>query len=328
MWNFSFTRSLAIVAQTWPFLVLRLGVVIVSALIFLVMGASGALLGHQLAPALIDSINPWQGAIFGTFGGVGLGMAVLRILREYALYLVKAAHIAVLVRLVDTGRLPDQPQLAYGRGLVAGRFTEASLLFGLDQMIKVVVRAVARLFSGVGMLLPVPGLRVLLQVVHAVIETSITFVDEIILAHNIRNTGQNPFKGAADALVLYTQNGKAMLRNSAWLTLFLSLAGLVLLVCVVGPFALWYYYETGPEQAYALIGAAVALLMIKEVVLEPVAVAALLQAFTEVTAGQQPDPRWRERLDAASPAFTKLGNNGFHMPHDIAPAQPGGGQFA
>lgn len=328
MWDFSFTRSLAMVAQTWPFLVLRLVVVILSTLIFLVMGASGALLGHQLVPLVTDSLNAWQGAIFGTIGGVGLGMAVLRILREYALYLVKAAHIAVLVRLVDTGRLPDEPQLAYGRQVVGARFRQASLLFGLDQMIKLVVHAVAKVFSRVGLLLPIPGLLPLLRIIHAVIETSVTFVDEIILAHNIRHPGQNPFKGATDALVLYTQNGKAMLRNSAWLTLFLSLLGLALVVAVVGPFALWYYYETGPEQAYALFGAAVALLLIKEVVLEPIAVTALLQAFTKVTAGQQPDPRWRERLDAASPAFAKLGNNGFHMPHDIQPARPDSGQFA
>ncbi len=328
MWNFSFTRSLAIVAQTWPFLVLRFAVVVLSALIFLVLGASGALLGHELVPLLSDSFNAWQGTIFGTIGGVGLGLAVMRILREYALYLVKAAHIAVIVRLVDGGRIPDMAQLTYGRRAVGARFGQASLLFGLDQMIKGVVHSVSRLFAGAGALVPVPGLHVVLGIVRAVVETSVTFVDEIILAHNIRNGQQSPFKGAADALVLYAQNGKAMLRNSAWLTLFLALTGLALLLVIAGPFAAWYLVETGTTQAYALIGAAVAILVVKEVVLEPIAVAALLQAFTAVSEGQEPDPRWRAHLETASDAFARLGNNGFHMPRDIQPEPERGGQFA
>lgn len=328
MWEFSFIRALSVVARTWPYLLLRLLVVIVSAAIFLIMGASGALLGHQLLPLVTDSLDAWQGLVVGTVGGVGLGILVMRILREYALYLVKASHIAVLVHIIDHGDLPDEPQLVYGRRAVTERFAETSLLFGLDQMIKLAVHAVAGVFSRAGALLPIPGLQAVLRVVHAVIETSVSFVDEIILAHNLRNPGQNPFHGAADALVLYAQNGRAMLRNAAWLTLFLGLVGLALVAVIVGPFALWYLAETGPQQAYGLVGAAVALLMIKEVVLEPIAVAALLEAFTRSTAGQKPNPRWYEALEAASPDFVKLRNNGFHMPRDIAPVQPHDGRFA
>ena len=62
-------------------------------------------------------------------------------IREYILYLVKAGHIAVLVKVHDGQKLPDgRDQINYARGIVKQRFTEASVLFGLDQLIKGVLR--------------------------------------------------------------------------------------------------------------------------------------------------------------------------------------------
>src|SRR5690606_40642685 len=78
------------------------------------------------------SSTVWGGVIgFGVFG------AVMYWAREYILYIVKAGHIAVLVKLIDGEPLPDgRSQITYAKSVVTERFAQASLLFALDQLVK------------------------------------------------------------------------------------------------------------------------------------------------------------------------------------------------
>lgn len=305
LWDFSIGRTFGVVARTWPFLVLRLIVFGITGLIFVVMVASGGVLGHELLPLIFGDLSAMQSGIFGAMGGVGLGALVVRIVREYTLYMVKAAHIAVIVRLIDHGSLPHGAgQLSYGWRTTRERFVEASLLFGLDQMIKAALAGVRKLFDRIGGWLP--GLGVILSIVGAIVEVAVSYVDEIILAHNIRNPSANPWRTSADAVVLYAQNGRVMLKNAAWLALFLLIGGLAILAVFVGPFALMAEGLPGPNNGYALAAAIVLAIVIMNVILEPIAFCALLQVYDQATAGQTPDPAWEQRLDRATPAFSEL----------------------
>ncbi len=321
LWDFSIGRTVGIVARTWPFLVLRLIVFGITGLIFVVMAASGGVLGHELLPLMFTQLSPMQGGIFGLMGGIGFGALVVRIVREYTLYIVKAAHIAVIVRLLDDGALPQgESQLGYGWRTTRERFVEASLLFGLDQMIKAALAGVRKLFDRIGGF--VPGLGVILSIVRAVVEVAVSYVDEIILAHNIRNPGANPWRTSADAVVLYAQNGRVMLRNAAWLALFLLLAGLAILAAVAGPFALMLDGLPGPNTGYGMAAAVVAAIVVINVVLEPIAFCALLQVYDQATRGQTPDPAWARRLEQATPAFSALRDHPPEPPQ-AAPAMSG-----
>ncbi len=113
--------------------------------------------------------------------------------REYILYLVKAAHIAVLVEIFDGRDVPGgRGQIAYGAEFVKTHFLQSSVLFAVDRLIKGVLNAFFRTVNFFTAFLPVPALQQLLRVAETVVRMSLTYVDEIILAHLIRTRTTNP----------------------------------------------------------------------------------------------------------------------------------------
>ena len=62
----------------------------------------------------------------------------------------------------------------------------------------------------------------------------------------------------------------------------------------------------GAAGPLALIIAVVFAWGIKQAVIEPVGMAALMQVFFKVTEGQQPNPEWEGKLDSVSKKFSKL----------------------
>jgi len=245
-----------------------------------------------------------------TFWGGGIGFVVtagaIYLMREYLLYIVKAGHIAVMVELLDGRELPEG-QVAYGRKLVTERFAEASVLFGLDQLIKGVVRAITGLVQGLMSILPIPGLRSIMSVVRAFLKVSVGLVDEVILAHTIRTRSENPFASAKEALVLYGQNAKPMIKNAAWLTLFSWVLSIVVFLVMLAPAAALVYMIPGAWSAGGLVFALIFAWAVKVALIEPFAIACLLQSFFKAIEGQTPNPEWEAKLDNASKKFRKLG---------------------
>ena len=138
--------------------------------------------------------------------GFGLVSAALYFAREYILYLVKAAHIAVLVELLDGKDVPaGQGQIAYGAAFVKTHFAESSVLFGVDQLIKGVLRAFFRTINFFTAFLPIPALQQMIRIAEAIVRMSLTYVDEIILAYLIRTRTTNPWDTAKDGLILYAR---------------------------------------------------------------------------------------------------------------------------
>ncbi len=307
MWDFSLGTTLALLLRTWPFLALRFFVFGGIAVLFLAVTGSGALIGYGVGTGFYDQTSGYQFGIYGTIGGFVLSGLIFRLIRQYILYMVKAAHIAVLMRLVDGAPLPDgMGQVAYGRQIVTERFVEANALFALDLLIKGVVKTIGRVVSGIGAFVPIPGLRQIIGIINAVIETSVTFVDEIILAYNIRTQSGNPWESSRQALVLYAQNGRTMIRNAAWLTFFLFAMSVLIFLILVAPLAAIFAAMPGTTVAYGIIAAVVFAIFVKETLIEPFAVAALMQVYFKTIEGQQPDPEWDEKLAGISGKFREL----------------------
>src|SRR5690606_36015216 len=155
-------------------------------------------------------------ALWGGVIGFGFVGAVMYWLREYILYIVKAGHIAVLVELIDGKPMPGgRSQIDHATKVVRQRFAQASVLFAIDQAIKGVVAAITGLVKGIFSVLPLPGIRQLSGILHAFLPVAVGFIDEVILAHAIRSGSTNPWLSAKQALVLYGQNYKVMLKNAA-----------------------------------------------------------------------------------------------------------------
>jgi len=205
MWDFSLSSTLNIMFKTMPFILLRMAVFFGITVAYIAVTGVGAGVGFGVGNIFGDTDGGGGiGAVWGGLFGFGAVSLAVYWIREYILYVVKAGHIAVMVRLIDGQDIPSgKNQFSYGKEIVTARFAETNVLFGLDQIIKGIIRVITGLVGGVGMLLPIPGVQGLLSFVNSVIRMSLTYVDEVVLGYNMRIDSQNPYETAQDGLVLY-----------------------------------------------------------------------------------------------------------------------------
>jgi hypothetical protein len=308
MWDFSFGRAVGIMVRTLPFVLLRMGVYFGTALAYVLVTGTGAGVGWGIG-ALGDEGFRGQATVVGGLAGFGIVALVMYWLREYILYIVKAGHIAVMVELIDGRPMPEgRGQVAHAQAMVRERFAEASVLFAIDQLVKGVLRAITGLIRGIFTILPIPGVRQLATILHAFLRVAVGFIDEVILAYGMRTRAEDPWQSARTALVFYAQNYKPMLKNAAWITLFVYGATAVLFFVMLAPAALISNLYPGGMSAMGIVIALILAWSVKQAFLEPLAVACLLQAYFHAIEGQEPDPDWEARLDGMSSKFGQIKN--------------------
>ena len=312
MWDFDIGRTLAIMARTWPFIAMRLVVYFAITVAYVFATGAGAGIGFGIGHISSDPDGPYAFAAWGGVAGFVLVAAVVYWIREYILYIVKAGHIAVMVYLVDGREVPDgQGQIAFARQVVTRRFMEANVLFLLDQLIKGVVRVITGLIGGVAAMLPVPGLQGIARFVNTVVRLSLTYVDEVVLAYNVRLDSEEPYETAKRGVILYAQNGKVMIRNAVWLALFLWGLAFVVFLVMLAPAAAILYAMPGQLAGWSFVLAIVFAWAIKAALLEPFAVCALMQVYFRTIEGQTPNAEWERRLTDASKHFRELKEKAF-----------------
>ena len=306
MWDFSVGQALALMGKTLPFIIFRIVVYAGIALAYVLATGVGAGVGWGVG---VFGDGDFQAAstVWGGVAGFGIVAGILYFAREYILYIVKAGHIAVLVKLIDGEAVPDgQGQITYASEVVKARFAQSSVLFAVDQLVKGVLGAIIGIVQGVASLLPIPGLQNLVGLVRAFLRISVGLVDEVILAHAIRTEAINPWVSAREALVLYAQNYPTMLRNAAWLTVITYLLAFVVFLVMLAPAGLIVWLLPGGWSAGGFIFALVFAWAVKAALIEPFAIACMMQVFFRVTAGQTPDPEWENRISGVSRKFNEL----------------------
>ena len=304
MIDFNFGQIIGLLLRTLPFLVLRLLVYMGITLAYIVLTGAGAGIGWLVGSAASTGS---AGAFWGGLAGFGLTSGLMYWAREYLLYLVKAGHIAVLVELLDGKPIPGgRGQIDYATSVVKQRFAQSSVLFGIDQLVKGILRVFTRITLSVATLLPIPGLAPLMKLANAVITTSLTYVDEVILAHNLRMASTNPWASSRDAVVLYAQNYKALLKNAVFLTFIAWALTLAIFLVVFAPVAALVGLFPGVAGFWTFALAAVTAWALKAALVDPFAMTALMQAYFKLTAGQTPDPAWSAKLESMSGKFREL----------------------
>jgi len=306
MWDFSIGQALGLMGRTAPFIALRVLVYAGIAIAYVLVTGVGAGVGWGIG-AFGDEDFRAGATIWG--GGIGFALTAgaLYFAREYILYIVKAGHIAVLVKLIDGEAVPDgQNQITYATAIVKDRFAEASVLFGVDQLVKGVLNAIIGIVQGVASFLPIPGLTNLVALVRAFLKIAVGLVDEVILAHAIRTNATNPWASAQTALVLYAQNYPTMLRNAAWLTLITYGLAFVVFLLMLAPAAAIVWLLPGGWSAAGVVFALIFAWAVKAALIEPFAIACMMQVFFRTTAGQTPDPEWDARISGVSRKFNEL----------------------
>lgn len=306
MWNFSLGKSFTLMVQTMPFIVLRCVVYFGITLAYVLFAGVGSGLGWSIG-ALGDKGFQATATLWGGLTGLGITAWAVYLLREYILYIVKAAHIAAMVQFMDGSELPaGKSQVDHARTVVQQRFGQANVLFVMDQLIKGVVTAITGVVQGISSLLPIPGITQFAGLIRAFLRLAVGLVDEVILAYAIRTDSQNPWQSARTALVLYAQNAPGMLKNAAWLTAFVYGLSFLVFLLFLAPAAALAYMLPGAWTAGGLIFALIFAWALKASVIEPFAIACLLQAYFQAIEGQQPNAEWEARLDGVSRKFTEM----------------------
>ncbi len=307
MWDFSISTGLSLMRQTAPYVLFRMAVYFGIAVAYVLVTGTGAGVGYGIG-GFGDADFRAGTTMWGGIIGFGMTAGVIYLMREYLLYVVKAGHIAVMVELLDGRPLPEgQGQVAYGRKIVTQRFKEASVLFGVDQLVKGVINAITGLVQGILGLLPIPGLDKVMGILRAYLRLAVGLLDEVILAHGIRHRSENPWASAKEALVLYGQNAGPMMRNAAWLTAITYGLSILVFLVMLAPAAAVVYLIPGAWSASGVVFALLFAWAVKAALIEPFAIACLLQAFFKVTDGQAPNPEWERKIEGVSAKFKTLG---------------------
>lgn len=304
MLDFRTGQIFGLLMRTLPFLALRLVVYIGITIAYILAVGVGS--GIGLLFGRIGG-NGGSGAGIGGLIGFGIVSGILYWARQYLLYLVKAGHIAVLVELLDGRQVPaGKGQIDYATNIVKQHFATSSMLFGLHQLIRGVLRVFNRLTVSIASWLPIPGLDVLVKLVDAVINTGLSHLDQVILAQILRKQSDNPWAVARDSTVLYAQNYKGVLKNAAFLTLIIWGLTLLIWIVIAAPIAaligLFHVHAGFWTFALALITA----LSLKAALIDPFATVALIQVYDKITAGQSPNPEWAGKLETMSAKFRTL----------------------
>jgi hypothetical protein len=320
MWDFSFGRAIAMIIQTLPFIVLRIVLYAGIALSYIVTVGIGGAIGWGFGHAGAGDGAPASGALWGSVIGFALVSGALYLAREYILYLVKAAHIAVLVEIYDGRSVPaGQSQIGYGASFVKTHFAESSVLFGVDQLIKAVLRSLFRTINFFSAFLPIPVLQSLIRLAESFVRMSLTYVDEIILAYLIRTKTRNPWETARDGIILFAQNYTHFLKNAVWLSIMMWALTFVLFVVLLAPAAALVALLNSPSGYWTFGLAVVIAVALKKAIMEPIAIAALMQVYFKEIEGQTPNAQWSERLSQVSNRFRDLGQKASGW---AAPANP------
>ena len=307
MSDFSFSTSMSVMRKTAPFLFFRMAVYFGIAVAWILATGTGAGIGWGVG-AMGDDGFQASSTLWGGAAGFGIAGAALFFMRDYILYMVKAGHIAVMIEYLEGRDIPDgKGQISYAQGIVKERFAQANVLFAIDRLIKGVIRAVTGLVQGIASLLPIPGLDGIMNLVRAFLKVAVGLIDEVILAHLIREKVENPWTGAQEALVLYAQNAKPMLKNAAIITIVSYILSFVVFLIMLAPAGAVVYMIPGGWSAGGFVFAIIFAWAVKAALIEPFAIACLLQAYFKVTEGQTPDPEWMNKLESTSGKFRSLG---------------------
>lgn len=310
-----FRSAVSLLTRTAPFLVFNLAIYGAFFLAVVVWLAVFGGLAVLFAPRIeILALIFMMIAIGGPSG-------VLLFARRYILYMVTGAHIAVITKLLVEGELPPGTnQVTYGREVVTKYFKEVSVLFVLDRMVNRIVKRFTNRFVRIVDWLPLGGgATKVARWAAAIVNRSLSYVDEAIISYAIAQGEPNVWKSAREGLILYAQAYPPILKTAVkvWLlgrAFFLTLLvifGIPGVLVLLAFNAIWF-------QILVIVGVLMFSWLLVKAIFEPFATAYTVLTFQHATAGLEVDPVWDERLRSVSGEFKKLADRarGFAEGHD------------
>ena len=175
------------------------------------------------------------GMIIGFIVWCGTIKLVHLAVMNYAGYLVKAGHVAVLAEIAATGQVPPN-QVNYGKDQVKERFLTANAYFALDKLVSTAVKQIQQGIQKVSNKLNfIPGMEQLAGIAKFFVNLSLGYIDECCLGYTFYKKEQGAFQSACDGVVIYAQNIVHLLKNAAVTMLKVSLATVIAVIVIFIP---------------------------------------------------------------------------------------------
>ena len=227
---------------------------------------------------------------------------ILKFFKMFVIYLLQAAHIAVISQLLRDGKLPDgKGQIEYGKEFVMTKFKDVAAISAVDVMINAILKAFNQTIIRTAEFINFPGLEGLAQLINITVNYSVSYLAEAILSFIIVHKEENYWKGAKDGLILYVQSWKGLLVNSAVMGIINGVSFVVFFLILILPLSLLF-----PHSGIGVVVAIALAYLIKEALVYPVAMIAIIVTFYNETQGKEPDAEWEARLDSVSTKFGEL----------------------
>jgi hypothetical protein len=305
MWDFSFATSATLLLRTAPFLLIRAAVYFGAGAAFVVAAGGGAGIGLALG-ALAGSGGRTPGAFWGAIAGLALVALMLWWLREYILYLVRASHLAAMTVALDGKRAPRGfGPMGHALDLVQQRFRGVERLSEVDRLTRAALADMMRIPEVADDLLPA-GMRSSADALRVLFRATFAFLADVLIARQFRGPARDPWPRARDALILFAQNHAPLMRNAIPLALFAYGATFVAFLFGLIPAAAIARALPGGLMVMTVPLAAIFAWSIRQALVEPLAVASMLQAYVNLAESGAPDTDWDTALTHASDHFREI----------------------
>ncbi|MEK7862162.1 MAG: hypothetical protein AAB295_02745, partial [Chloroflexota bacterium] len=268
--------SVEVMVELRQFLLYRLAV-------YTAMGAIivaywiGVLLLYWLLSKMVEAV-----AVIFLIAAIAGNWGLFTIARSFLLYAVQAGYVAVLTQALSAGIPPHVNQKDLAKEMVTARFRDVAMLAAVDQLVKGVVSSFSKTIEDMSSWVPIPGMHQLLVVVNAVIGRAVNTIDEAILSLVFMRPEQPTWQTVREGLVLYAGAWQPVLKLSAGLVVldFLCTPLLfVMLLMVVGMPTMVLFTHMPLFRGLAIVIPFVITYLVRQVILEPLAVTAVVIAF-------------------------------------------------
>lgn len=203
----------------WMRLALGMVVVGASVLLFAIIAGISVLVGAE-------AVNVPGLAIWFILTAIIYGLVM-----NYAGYMLKAAHVAVVSKVVVDGSVPEN-MIEAGKTMVMNRFGATNAYLVLDRLISGAVRELQKTVGKVGNIFgEIPGISTAVEFLQTFIGIALGYIDECCLGYTFYKEGEGAFKAGCDGVVIYFQNIKGLLKSALLTTVMVM--GMVFLTWLV-----------------------------------------------------------------------------------------------
>jgi len=226
---------------------------------------------------------------------------------------IACGHVAVLTELITHGRIGNgtEGQFAYGRRIVMDRFGEVAILFGLNALIRAVLRAFHNALDTLGDWLPAPGMKAIVGLLNTILSAATRYLDKVVLSYDLARGGDDPRRNIQDGLVYYCQNAKPILTTSVWMVIVERILSILLCLLLLVPAGLVTVWLPEAVREYgAMVTVFIAALLavtVRAAFIQPLFLICMMIRFHALIEHQPINSTWVGYLDGLSDKFRQIG---------------------